>query len=219
MRINKYLAHENICSRREADRLIESGKVFINGSPAHLGDQVEEGDQVEVKNYHKEYRHYAYYKPRGIITHSPQGDEKDIAQVTNLPEGVFPLGRLDKDSHGLILLTNDGRITKQLLTPESHTEKEYVVEFHKPVTQRMIQAFINGVELDDGYTTKPCSAKKLDDYTLRLILTEGKNRQIRRMAETLGYQVLDLMRVRVGHVSLEDLDLRPGDIKRIKSIL
>ncbi len=214
MRINKYLADQNICSRREADRLIEEGKITINGRPAQLGDQVSETDIVEVGDIEKKYRYYAYYKPRGIITHSPQGEEISIQELTGLPKDVFPVGRLDKDSYGLIILTNDGRVTKHLLEPKRELEKEYLVQINKPVSQRLIQNLINGVVLDDGYKTKECSVKKADTNALRIILTEGKNRQIRRMLDALGYKVTELMRVRVGAVEIEDL--APGEFRKIK---
>ncbi len=214
MRINKYLAHQDICSRREADRLIEAGKITINGNVAKLGDLVAEDDKVEVAHFDKKYRYYAYNKPRGIITHSPQGTEISIEELTGLPADIFPVGRLDKDSYGLIILTNDGRVTKHLLEPKRELEKEYLVQISKPVTQRLIQSLINGVTLDDGYKTKECSVRKVDEYSLRIILTEGKNRQIRRMLDALGIKVNELMRIRVGHVEIEDL--HPGEYRAIK---
>ena len=214
MRINKYLADQNICSRREADRLIEAGKVTINGQPAKLGDLVSETDVVEVAEFEKKYRYYAYNKPRGVITHSPQGGEISIQELTGLPADVFPVGRLDKDSYGLIILTNDGRVTKHLLEPKRQLEKEYLVQLNKAVTQRLIQNLINGVVLDDGYKTKECSVRKVDDYTLRMILTEGKNRQIRRMLDALGFKVTELMRIRVGQIELGEM--QPGEVRKIK---
>ena len=213
MRINKYLADKDICSRREADRLIQAGKVIINEKVASLGDQVGPEDVVKVIGEAKKYRYYAYHKPRGVITHSPQGEEQSIQDLTNLPEDVFPIGRLDKDSYGLIILTNDGRVTKHLLDPSRELEKEYLVQVNKPVTQRLIQHLINGVVLEDGYKTKECSVRKVDENTLRIILTEGKKHQIRRMLDAYGYKVTELMRVRVGHIELENL--QPGELRKI----
>jgi len=206
IRINRYLAMKNICSRREADEFIKAGKIAINGRKAVLGDKVGEKDLVEVvKKLNKEYIYLAFNKPKRVITHSPQGEEKSIEEIVNYPKKVFPIGRLDKDSRGLIILTNDGRITDKLLNPESNHEKEYVVKVHKPISQSFVKKLCGGVILDDGYRTKTCRAKQINDYLFSIILTEGKKRQIRRMCQVLGYEVVDLKRVRILNIKLGDL--------------
>jgi 23S rRNA pseudouridine2604 synthase len=212
IRVNKYLAAKKIASRREADRLIEAGSVLINGKKAVLGDQVKKGDKVEVAqeawNKAEANRVYlAYNKPIGIVTHSPQEGEKAIEDVLKYTHTkVYPLGRLDKDSHGLILLTNDGRVTKRLLSPEYEHEKEYVVKVNKPLTEGALTRLGRGIKLEDGEITKP--GEVLSEpfiKTLRLVITEGRRHQIRRMLAALGYDVVDLRRVRVGSIKLGDL--------------
>jgi 23S rRNA pseudouridine2604 synthase len=205
MRINKYLAHKDICSRREADKIIQEGKVLVNGVVATLGLDVQDGDKVEIVNYNKTYVYYAYHKPVGIVTHSPQIDEKSIQDITKFSEGVFPVGRLDKDSRGLIILTNDGRITKKILSPEFSFEKEYIVTLNRAITQKDIEKLRDGVKIDTGYHTKPCRVRRLDDNVIKITLTEGKNRQIRRMLKSLKYNVIDLLRIRIGNIELNDI--------------
>jgi len=205
MRINKYLSHKDICSRREADKLIQEGKVLVNGIVATLGLDVQDGDKVEVINYNKTYVYYAYHKPVGVVTHSPQIGEKSIQDITKFAEDVFPVGRLDKDSRGLIVLTNDGRITKKVLSPEFSFEKEYIVTLNRPITQKDIEKLRDGVKIDTGYHTKPCRVRRLADNIIKITLTEGKNRQIRRMAKSLKYNVIDLLRIRIGNIELNDI--------------
>lgn len=216
MRINRYLALKNICSRREADNLIEKGQVFINGKKAVLGDKVMEEDDVEVflNEKAKELAYLAFNKPRGIITHSPQKGEKSIAQILRFNQKVFPVGRLDKDSHGLILLTNDGRITGKLLEPENFHEKEYIVKVDRDMTPSFLKHMEEGVELDDGYRTRKATVKKIDPLTFSIILTEGKKRQIRRMCEKLGRKVVDLKRIRIMDIRLENI--RSGTYREIR---
>ena len=204
MRLNKYLAQQGTASRREADALIEQGIVLINGKKAVLGQKVEKDDVVTLKGDTKEKKYLAYYKGRGIITHSPEGDEIDI--VTQLKrdhkvEGVYPVGRLDKDSEGLLILTNDGRVTGPLLDPEAHHEKEYEVTVDKPVNGYFLKQLEHGVNIE-GYLTKPATATKLPHkLKFTLILTEGKKHQIRRMCAALGYQVQTLKRVRIANIT------------------
>jgi 23S rRNA pseudouridine2604 synthase len=205
MRINKYLAQKDICSRREADKLIQGGKVLVNGVVATLGLDVQDGDKVEIIDYNKTYVYYAYHKPVGIVTHSPQIGEKSIQDITQFTEDVFPVGRLDKDSRGLIILTNDGRITKKILSPEFSFEKEYVVTLNRAITQKDIEKLRDGVKIDTGYHTKPCRVRRLDDNIIKITLTEGKNRQIRRMLKSLKYNVIDLLRIRIGNIELNDI--------------
>jgi 23S rRNA pseudouridine2604 synthase len=203
MRINKYLAHKNLCTRREADTLISAGKVLINGVPAKLGDKVKETDKVDVRFRVKTYRYFAFNKPRGVITHSPQGDEKDIKQVSPIP-GVFPIGRLDKDSRGLIILTDDGRITDKLLNPEYVHEKEYIVTTKEELKANFKAKMEKGVDIE-GYMTKPCTVEIQGSKRFSIILTEGKKHQIRRMCAALGYVVDTLERVRVMNIHLSGL--------------
>lgn len=214
MRINKYLAMKRIASRREADKFIEQRKVMINGRVAVLGDKVNEGDVVETKDLNKRNVYLAFNKPKGIITHSPQGEEKEISEIIKYPKEVFALGRLDKDSQGLIILTNDGLITDRLLNPENAHEKEYVVMTDKSISSEFLRIMKKGVKLDDGYITKKCSIAKLADRTFSIILTEGKKRQIRRMCESLGYRVMDLKRIRIMNIELGKL--KSGELREIK---
>jgi len=216
VRINKYLAQKNICSRREADKFISEGRVTINGRPAVLGDKVNFEDKVVMNKKAMPSKVYlAFNKPIGIVTHGPQKGEQDIKAVLNYPKHVFPVGRLDKDSWGLILLTNDGRVTKKLLDPEENHEKEYVVEVNKPVKALFMRQMEMGVRLDDGYKTKPCKIRKIDNTHFAIILTEGKKRQIRRMCASLNHHVEDLKRVRVANVKLGKLEV--GEYRKIQS--
>ncbi len=204
VRINKYLADQHYCSRREADAFITQGAVFINGRAAVLGDRVSPGDAVEIRvRARKPYRYYAYHKPRGIITHSPQGREEDIAMKIPL-KGVFPVGRLDKDSYGLILLTDDGRIVDRLLNPEHEHEKEYVVTVAKDLRPSFKEHMKKGVDIG-GYTTKPCAVEIVGPRSFHVTLTEGKKHQIRRMCAALHNDAIELKRIRIMNVCLADL--------------
>lgn len=218
IRINKYLADQNVSTRRGADELIKKGLVTINGRTAVLGDKVEEGDVVEVDTKvsrdNEKRAYFAYNKPAGIVTNLPQGDEESIEDITQFPRKVFPIGRLDKDSHGLIIMTDDGRITDKLLNPEHEHEKEYIVEVNKPVEHEFISKMSRGVKLDDGYTTKHCEVEKISTKRFRIILNEGKKRQIRRMCASLGYEVVDLERVRIMNITLDGIP--EGGYKKIK---
>lgn len=217
MRINKYLAHSGVASRREADDLVTKNKVLINGKPAEMGQQVNEGDEVEVVGKTKSKSYYAYYKGRGIITHSPAEHETDIA--TRLAEDygithVAPIGRLDKDSEGLMILTNDGRVTGPLLDPESGHEKEYEVTVDKPLSGMFKRVMESGVDIE-GYTTKPAKVvpNPKNDKRFNLTITEGKKHQIRRMCAALGYQVQDLKRVRICNIELGKL--KPNQYRKL----
>lgn len=215
MRINKYLAHKGHATRRGADEIIARGEVTINGRVASLGDVVKENDTIEVKNTkQKKYVYYAYYKPKGIITHSPEAGEKSIADSIRgrIIETVFPIGRLDKASRGLILLTNDGRITERLLSPENEHEKEYEVILDKPVNSQFIKGLERGVDIE-GYNTKPAKAKKLGEQKISIVITEGKKHQIRRMCAALGYVVHDIKRTRIMNIKLGTLT--PGQFRKL----
>lgn len=205
IRINKYLADKKICSRREADELIKQGKVSINGKKAELGEMVREADKVEVSGKMKELVYIAFNKPEGIITHSPQKGEVSIADILKTKHKIFPLGRLDKDSRGLIILTNDGRITDKILNPVERHEKEYEVRVNKPVSSNFIRQMEQGVKLDDGCVAQKCVLKKIDKFSFSIILTEGKKRQIRRMCAALEYEVMDLNRIRIMDIKLGEL--------------
>jgi 23S rRNA pseudouridine2604 synthase len=217
MRINKYLAVKQYASRREADRLIEDKQVRINGVVASLGDKVQKGDDVTVgsgaKELAKKRVYLAYCKPEGIVTHSPDRGQKSIADILEYEGRMFPVGRLDMDSHGLIILTNDGRITDKLLNPEGAHEKEYLVRVDKAVNPEFIDAMRKGVKLDDGYVTRKCVVESTAPKAFRITLTEGKKRQIRRMCEALGYNVTDLLRIRIMNVRLRDL--RAGEYRQL----
>ncbi len=213
IRINKYLASQNVSSRREADELIRAGKVKINGKLAKLGDMVAETDEVTYLN-NKKFVYYALNKPSGIVTHSPQKGETGILETIKFPTKVFPLGRLDKDSRGLIILTNDGRLTDKLLNPDYEHEKKYVVEVNHPITREFIKRMGEGVKLDDGYRTKKCLVKREAPQCFSIILTEGKKRQIRRMCSALGYRVVDLNRIKIMNIQLGNLG--EGQFRPIK---
>jgi 23S rRNA pseudouridine2604 synthase len=213
MRINKYLAWKQYATRRGADALIDRGDVTINGRVAVLGDKVEKNDAVEVKKKanEKELVYYAYHKPRGIITHSPSHFEQDIMSVVDL-KGVFPVGRLDKDSDGLIILTNDGRITERLLHPRFDHEKEYLVTTKEPLRSSFKKKMEAGVKIEHE-TTKPCTVHIVDNTTFRITLTEGKKHQIRRMCVALFQEVKELTRIRIMTVQLSSL--KPGKYRKL----
>ncbi len=222
IRINKYLADCGVCSRRDADRLIESGVVTLNGSTATNGDRVDPGDRVNVRG--KELSPlsqdlqslvYAYYKPVGVTcTERDPHAAKKVLDGLELPTRVTYAGRLDKDSEGLLLLTNDGNLIDRLMRGANRHEKEYVVRVNREITEAFVERMQAGMYLKDlDATTRPCSVHKESKFTFRIVLTQGLNRQIRRMCKTLGYEVTALKRVRVQNVVLGDL--RPGAIRQI----
>lgn len=215
MRINKYLAHKGVSTRTGADELIKSNKVLINGVLAKLGDKVTEKDKVEVRGVHKKknFIYLAYNKPRGIVSTNPQRDEKGIIESIKTKEKVFPVGRLDKESHGLIILTNDGRVTDRLLNPNSNHEKEYLVEVDRKFSPAFQKHMENGVDIGDDIPTRPAVFKRMGENKFRLTLKEGRNRQIRRMTEKLGYTVRDLKRIRVQNIELGKIS--PNSYKEI----
>lgn len=214
MRINKYLAYQKICARREADELISQKKVKINGRFAVLGDKVREEDKVTVENFKKDLIYLAFNKPKGVITHSPQSKEKEIKDVLIFKNDVFPVGRLDKDSSGLIILTNDRRLTDRLLNPKCDHEKEYIIKVNKKIDNLFLKRLSEGVMLEGGYMTKKCDVKKISSERFSIILTEGKKHQIRRMCDALGYGILSLERRRIMNIKLSSL--RAGDFREIK---
>ena len=208
-RINKYLSEVGYCSRRVADSLIEEGKVTINGEIPEMGTKVEDGDQVEVEGQRieKSTKHEKIYlvfnKPVGIVCTTDTRVEKDnIIDYINFPSRIFPIGRLDKPSEGLILLTNDGDIVNKILRARNNHEKEYIVTVNKPISDSFIKRMSNGVPILDTITRK-CIVEKISKNTFRIILTQGLNRQIRRMCEHLGYEVLRLKRIRIMNIPLD----------------
>lgn len=217
MRINKYLAYKGYSTRRGADEIIDKGHVLINGKKAKLGDVVNEKDEVTLRSglMKKDYHYVAFYKPKGIITHSPQGEEQDIASFTSKVKalkGLFPVGRLDKASHGLIILTDDGRITDRLLSPEKIHEKEYTVTTAHNLRPSFAEHMSNGVQLED-YKTKPCKIHVAGDMTFRITLTEGKKHQIRRMVSAMHNEVSDIKRIRIMNIKLGAM--KPGEHRTI----
>ncbi len=216
MRINKYLALKNHSTRRGADELIKKHLVLINGRYAVLGDKVLETDAVEVRGNKRtkenEYVYYAYNKPVGVVTHSPQVGELDVVQSSGL-KGIFPVGRLDKDSTGLLIITNDGRVTDRLLSPKYVHEKEYVVKLANPYSDLFLENMQKGVRFD-GFVSRPCKAWRKTNDTFHIILTEGKKRQIRRMCEALHQEVKELKRVRVMNIQLATI--KPSEYREIK---
>ena len=208
-RINKYLSEVGYCSRRIADRLIEEGKVTINGKIPRKGAKVEEDDLVEVegqrigKSAKQKNIYLAFNKPVGIVCTTDRRVEKDnIIDFINYPKRIFPVGRLDKPSEGLIFLTDDGDIVNKILRARNNHEKEYIVSVNRPINNDFIQKMSNGVEILET-TTKKCIVKKLGQKKFKIILTQGLNRQIRRMCEALGYRVKSLRRVRIMNIKLD----------------
>ncbi len=223
MRINKYLAHEGISTRRGADELITRKKVLVNGRVAVLGDKINKGDKVTIRGVSspKTHLYFAYNKPIGVITHSPQFGEKDIKQSAGLPKDVFPVGRLDKDSSGLIILTNDGRVTERLLSPMRDHDKEYRVRTAEPLRESFKKAMEGGVNIE-GYLTAPCTVRKTGPKSFNITLTEGKKHQIRRMVAAMHNQVVELERVRILNIRLDDLAegaWRPIEGEELKTFL
>ena len=208
IRLNKYLSEIGYCSRRAGDKLIESGRILINNEPATLGQKVIitdeikiDGEVVEVKSKRKIY--LALNKPIGIVCTTDTRVEKDnIIDFINYPERIFPIGRLDKPSSGLILLTNDGDIVNKILRTEHNHEKEYLVKVDKPLSQTIIDRMSKGVPILDT-VTKECEIKKLSTNEFKIILTQGLNRQIRRMCEYFNYKVVSLERTRIMNIKLD----------------
>jgi len=207
-RINKYFTKQGFCSRRAADRMIEEGRVRINGRVAVLGDQVTDDDVVTVDGRAVKSRphavYLAYHKPVGVTCTTELHVTGNILQAVGYPERIFPVGRLDKDSSGLILLTNDGDIVNRILRAEFGHEREYMVTLDRPSSPTFLRCMEQGVFVQ-GEKTRPCRTARADAVTFRIMLTEGRNRQIRRMCSALGYRVVRLARIRIMHIRLGDL--------------
>jgi 23S rRNA pseudouridine2604 synthase len=209
-RLNKYLSEAGYCSRREADRLIDAGRVTVNGSVPEMGTKVAPKDIVRVdgetiSGKRNDFVYLAFNKPVGIVCTTDTRVEKDnIIDFINYPKRIFPIGRLDKPSEGLILLTNDGDIVNKILRASNNHEKEYIVTVDKPISQTFIERMSGGIYLEDlGQRTKKCEVTKIDRYTFSIILTQGLNRQIRRMCEYLNYEVQTLKRIRIMNIKLD----------------
>jgi 23S rRNA pseudouridine2604 synthase len=208
MRINKYISETGICSRREADKWIEAKRVTINGRVAELGSTVEAGDDVLVDGQpigaKKKHVYIALNKPVGITSTTETHIKGNIVDFVNHSDRIFPIGRLDKDSEGLILLTNHGDIVNQILRAENNHDKEYIVTVNRPITPMFLQGMSSGVKILDT-VTKPCTLHQMGERVFKIILTQGLNRQIRRMCEAFGYRVTRLQRVRIMNIRLGSL--------------
>lgn len=219
-RLNKYLADCGICSRREADRLIESGRVYVNWRCAEMGMRISETDEVTVDGRSLPKQNakvvLAFYKPLGVTcTEKDRHAEKTIRDVVNYSTRVTYAGRLDKDSEGLLLLTNDGDLINGLMRAANYHEKEYVVRVNKPVTEEFLRRMSEGVFLKElDVRTRSCRTEQIGKFSFRIILTQGLNRQIRRMCRELGYQATGIKRIRVANILLGDM--KPGEIRPLE---
>ncbi|MFK7807050.1 MAG: 23S rRNA pseudouridine(2604) synthase RluF [Saprospiraceae bacterium] len=226
--LNKFISSTGICSRREADQWIKDGRVQLNGAVAKLGNRVEEDDEVLLDGKplleKPEQIYIAFNKPIGIVCTTDKKERKNIVDFIGHPERLFPIGRLDKASQGLILLTNDGDIVNKILRAGNKNEKEYIVRVRQRLTPEFIQEMSKGVPILDT-VTKRCKVQYINDYTFRIILIQGLNRQIRRMCEHFDYEVATLKRVRVMNIKLGDLkvgewkELRKRDVDYIQKVL
>jgi len=226
VRLNKYIAQSGICSRREADQFIENGQVKINGKKVQISSKVKPGDTVMVNGQVIEpeeaqpFVFIALNKPAGIVSTTEESEKDNIVKFTNYPSRIFPIGRLDKDSTGLIFLTNDGDLVNKVLRAGNNHEKEYLVTVDKPIDEEFIKGMANGVPIL-GEITKKCKVEKISANGFRITLVQGLNRQIRRMAEHFGYIVETLQRVRIMHITLKGLpegDFRALDEGELKEL-
>ncbi len=208
--LNKYISSTGICSRREAEKFITEGRVTINGKPTQLGNRVFEGDVVKIDGKPLKAKPKTIYialnKPKGIVCTTDSKERKNIVKFVGHPQRLFPIGRLDKPSEGLIFLTNDGDIVNKILRAGNNHEKEYVVCVDKPINERFISRMSNGIPIL-GTVTKKCKVTQINDKTFKIILVQGLNRQIRRMCEYLGYNVTKLKRTRIMNVNLANLKI------------
>ena len=216
VRLNKYLSEAGVCSRREADRLIETGRVTVDGKKAVTGMRVMPGQVVKIGqktvSRQDEMVVLAVNKPRGIVCTEERRERNSIVRFLDYPVRVTYVGRLDKDSRGLLLMTNNGDIINRMMRAANYHEKEYKVTVDKEITDDFIRKMASGVAILDT-VTRPCRVEKLGKYTFRIILTQGLNRQIRRMCETLGYEVKDLVRVRIMNIRLGSL--KEGEYRKL----
>lgn len=230
VRINKFLSEAGVCSRREADRQIEAGNVTIDGRVAQMGDKVVSGQEVcfngQVVSKEEEMIMIAFHKPVGIVCTAEKREKNNVIDYINYPKRIYPIGRLDKDSEGLLLLTNNGEIVNKMMRSGNMHEKEYIVTVNKPVTEAFVHGLANGVPLVElNTTTRKCRVQQIGKRQLRIVLTQGLNRQIRRMCEYFGYRVQKLVRVRVMNIELGDLepgkyrDVTPEEYKRLTELI
>lgn len=216
IRVQKYLSQKGICSRRQAEIYIREGRLSVDGTQLTLGDRVVPGALIFMDGAPMDIPEevapmlLAFYKPRGVESTLKAIDKTKTLADFDFGGRVFPIGRLDKDSHGLLLLTNDGELANKLMHPRYEKEKEYLIQTDKKMEDKDVQALQEGIMLDEKKTA-PCSVEVINEDTVAITLKEGRNRQIRRMCVALGYEVTDLLRIRVGKVHLKDL--KPGDIK------
>ena len=228
-RINKYLSEVGFCSRREADKLLEQGRITINGKKPELGTKVTDADEIcvdgtNIKKTEEKHVYIAFNKPVGIVcTTDTKREKNNIVDFINHPKRIFPIGRLDKPSEGLILLTSDGDIVNKILRARNNHEKEYIVRVDKPISPKFLEKMRNGVPILDTVTRK-CEVEQIDTLQFRIVLTQGLNRQIRRMCEYLGYEVKKLKRIRIMNIKL-DLpigkwrDLSEVEMKQLDALL
>jgi len=226
--LNKYISQTGICSRREADKWIDAGRVKINGTISRKGNRVEEGDEVTIDGKplinRPELVYIALNKPPGITCTTDLKDKDNIIEFVNHPKRIFHVGRLDKPSSGLIFLTNDGDIVNQILREENNHDKEYIVRVDHPLTSDFLFNMGHGVHIL-GVQTKPCVVEQIDEYVFKIILTQGLNRQIRRMCDYFNYQVVTLKRTRIMNVKLDGLkigewrDLTKEELETLKNSL
>lgn len=228
-RINKYLSEIGYCSRRAADKLIEEGRVTINGKVPEMGTKVTDDDVVAVNGKpvvepKADFVYLAFHKPIGIVcTTDTKREKNNIIEYINYPKRIFPIGRLDKPSEGLILMTNDGDIVNKILRARNNHEKEYLVRVNKKITDDFIERMRNGIPIL-GTITRKCKVEKISDFQFRIVLTQGLNRQIRRMCEYLGYRVTQLKRIRIMNITLDVpvgkyRELTPKEMKELNALI
>jgi len=215
IRINKYLRDKGLASRREADKLVKGGLVFVNGKRVDSGAMVNEKDRVTVKGKVKEYQYLAYYKPRNLPTQDLPGKESVITEWKG--KGLYPIGRLDKSSEGLLLLTNDGRFARKVLTDTTEYEKEYLVSVKEPLHIGIVKIFKAGMETQALGKLLPAKARIINNKKIQVILNEGKRHQIRVMFSELSYTIASLKRVRIGNIKIENL--KPGETRAISVVI
>ena len=207
-RINKYLSEVGFCSRREADRMLEQGRITVNGAIPEMGTKVSEEDEIlvdgiSIRKQEEDHVYIALNKPVGIVcTTDTKRELNNIVEFINHPKRIFPIGRLDKPSEGLILLTSDGDIVNKILRARNNHEKEYIVRVDKPITPQFLHKMRNGIPIL-GTVTNKCEVEQIDTLSFRIVLTQGLNRQIRRMCEFLGYEVKKLKRIRIMNIKLD----------------
>lgn len=211
IRINKYLRDKGLASRREADKLVENGLVFVNGKQAEKGMLVSDKDKITVEGPSKDYKYLAYYKPRGLATQDLAGKSSVMTEWKK--KGLYPIGRLDKDSEGLLILTNDGRLAREILSENPKYEKEYIVTVKEYLRAGVEKIFGAGMKTKILGKLLPAKAKIINPVTLRVILNEGKKHQIRVMLNDLHYTITTLKRIRIGHIKLGEL--KPGQTRSL----